>query len=259
MFLDKHKHFYKIFLCYVYYFVQVRQEINEVLSVDPALTGYDTAKFVFTDITHGISNRDRLIVIRDTEGNLVKADWDTRQRMNQIYFPQHGRELKTPRMFSDEHLKSLLERKEYEFILDRACVQFEPDDPEYQRITSIIYQHLNEKNDFEMLRSTRHFGPLAFHLVWFKTIDNLLLELIETSQISDANSLIRLHNHLHENDRVGSDIVLESDEDTKILEKYIAEKSTKKGQLELALQSYKELLKQRLQLEKGIKTAHGVA
>lgn len=34
-----------------------RQPIQEVLSKDPALTGYDTCKYVFTDITYGISDR----------------------------------------------------------------------------------------------------------------------------------------------------------------------------------------------------------
>lgn len=162
-------------------------------------------------------------------------------------------------MFQDQYLKDLLQRKEYEFILDRACAQFEPDDPEYHKVASLTYQHINESNDFEILRSTRHFGPLSFYLVWFKSLDNLLLELIETGHVSDANTLLLLHNKLHANDQIGKEVKLNSEDDTQLVEFYIKEKSTKRGQLELAMQSYKEQLKQKLQLEEGLKKAHGVA
>lgn len=178
--------------------------------------------------------------------------------MCQLYFPSLGRELHTPLMFSDEYLKDLLGRKEYEFVLDRACVQFEPDDPLYQKVTSVTYQEINENGDFEVLRSTRHFGPLTFFLTWFKMIDNLLLELITSSHIKEANLLINLHNKLHEKEQIGKNIVLQSEDDTNLIEKYIVEKSSKKGQMELALQSYKEFSKQKAELEMNIKKAHGV-
>lgn len=34
-----------------------REPIHEVLSQDPGVKGYDTCKYVFTDITFGISDR----------------------------------------------------------------------------------------------------------------------------------------------------------------------------------------------------------
>lgn len=56
-------------------------------------------------------------------------------------------------MFSDEErLHSLLEDMKYEFVLDRACLQYEPNEPNYQRITSITYQHVDLKNKFDLLR-----------------------------------------------------------------------------------------------------------
>lgn len=238
--------------------MQVRESVHTTLSEDPALQGCDTSKFVFTDITYGVSDRNRLIVIRDTDGKLKKADWDTRHRMNQIYFPLKGRKIKTPLMFSEEYLKNLLDNEEYEFILDAATIQFEPDDPLYQKVCSLTYQHINEHNKFEMLRSTRHFGPLVFYLTWFKTLDNFLLELISTSNIGECNSLLKLYSRLHEKD-FGSDIKLIAENDTRLIEKYISEKSSKKGQLELALQSYKELAKQKQDIETDIKKAHGIS
>ena len=85
--------------------VKKRSEINEVLSKDPALQGNDTAKYVFTDITYGIKNKDRLIVVREPDGTLRHANWDERSRLNQIYFPMEGREIFMPKMFEREHLE----------------------------------------------------------------------------------------------------------------------------------------------------------
>jgi len=177
--------------------VQVRKPINKVLIQDPALQGLETSKLVFTDVTFGVKDCDRLIVVREPDGTLKEATWDVRDRMNQVYFPKICRKSKMPRMFEDENLQNLLGRKEYEFILDRACAQFEPDHPDYQRVTSITYQHVNDNDGFEKLRSTRHFGPLAFYLTWFKNIDNLLLELIETAHIEDCNNLLQLYGKIH--------------------------------------------------------------
>lgn len=100
--------------------------------------------------------------------------------------------LQVPRMFQDDYLESLLTREEYEFVLDRACIQFEPYSPAYQRVTSITYQHINDHNNFDSLRSTRHFGPFVFFLAWFKSMDGLLLNLIETSHIEELNSLLKV-------------------------------------------------------------------
>lgn len=56
-------------------------------------------------------------------------------------------------MFTDEDkFNSLMDREEYEFVLDRACIQYDPDEPKYQTVTSITYQHVNTKNNYEKLR-----------------------------------------------------------------------------------------------------------
>lgn len=71
-----------------------RAPIDHVLSQDPALQGLETSTYVFTDVTYGIADRKRLIVVRQPEGTLREADWDVRERMNEIYFPRKGRKLK---------------------------------------------------------------------------------------------------------------------------------------------------------------------
>lgn len=47
-----------------------RQPVNKVLDSDPAIKGYDNVKLVFTDITYGVHDRDRIMVIREPDGVL---------------------------------------------------------------------------------------------------------------------------------------------------------------------------------------------
>ncbi|XP_044751152.1 28S ribosomal protein S22, mitochondrial [Coccinella septempunctata] len=231
--------------------VAVRKPLDRVLSSDPALIGYETSKIVFTDITFGLKNNERLIVVRDPNGQLHEADWNVRDRMNQVYFPQTHRQLKIPHLFIGEHFEDILNRKEYIFILDLACQQFEPDDKEYQRVTSITYQHIYDNNEFEKLRSTRHFGSMTFFLVWNKMIDNLLLDLIETCHIDEAKLLVELYGKINDVN------FTQTNDDFGMIEEFIKNNSTKKAVLELALQSTKDFLKQKEIVEDGIKKAHG--
>ncbi|KAJ8889103.1 hypothetical protein PR048_008597 [Dryococelus australis] len=172
--------------------VKKYDEGDVVISQDPELKGYCEATFIFTDISYAFSPvSDRLVVVRDTDGTLRKASCEQRSRMNQLYFPMPGRQMHMPRMFQDEYLQPLLEQGRYEFVLDRACIQLEPDNPEFQRITSATYNHVDEYRKYDALRSTRHFGPLAFHLAWHHRIDNLLLEIIQTGRLIDVLGLLR--------------------------------------------------------------------
>nr|XP_022913535.1 28S ribosomal protein S22, mitochondrial [Onthophagus taurus] len=233
--------------------IKIRKPIDVIISCDPALKGLEESKMVFTDITFGLNNSERLIVIREPCGTLRHADWDTRERMNQIYFPLQGKKYRIPQMFQDIYFEDLLKRKEYKFILDKTCVQFEPDSVEYQKFTSITYQYINDNHHFDCLRSTRHFGSMCFFLVWHKIIDNLLLELIQTENVIEANVLLNLYCKIH-NVRLD----FKETDDLVSVEEYIAKYSEKKAPLELAVQAYKELLRERIELEKGIKRAHGV-
>lgn len=76
-------------------------------------------------------------------------------------------------------LQNVLDREEYEFVLDLACAQFEPDDPEYQQVTGRVYETVEARRCYQTLHSTRHYGPLCFYLTWNKKIDNLLTTLIQ--------------------------------------------------------------------------------
>ncbi|XP_057330569.1 28S ribosomal protein S22, mitochondrial [Microplitis mediator] len=236
--------------------VQKRKPITGILSKDPEIQGNDTAKYVFTDITYGVSSVDRLIVVRDPEGVLRHANWDERFRMNQTYFPIEGREINPPKMFQDEYLKDLLKREEYEFVLDRACLQYDPDDPEFHRVTSAVYEAVNEKSQFKKLRSTRHYGPMVFYLTWNKNIDNLLLENITNGLIEDAALLVKLYNTVNPSSKA-ADITHEGD-DLKFIQQFIELESPIRGKLQAAIHAYKELEEARKKVDQGVKEAHGI-
>lgn len=122
---------------------------------------------------------------RDQDGTLRRASWEERDKMNAIYFPVPGREFITPRMFTEpEALQNVLNRASeedntYEFVLDRACFNFEPDDPLYISTVETTYEAIDRNGHYEFLKSTRHFGPMAFYLVRMRKMDGLLLHSIK--------------------------------------------------------------------------------
>lgn len=182
--------------------VKIRKDEPKVFSEDPAIAGHETTKIVFTDITYGVSDRNRLVVVREPNGVLREATAAEKHRMNQVYFPVSHKEMDTPKMFEPEHLENVLQRKEYEFILDRACTQFEPDSEEYHNIVKQVYERVNAESHFESLRSTRHFGPMVFHLLWEKKPDNLLIELLNSDYLDEAVLTIELYYKIHPTDNV---------------------------------------------------------
>ncbi|RZF41048.1 hypothetical protein LSTR_LSTR002680 [Laodelphax striatellus] len=214
-----------------------RKEIDEVISEDPNLAGFERSNIVFTDITFGKSDVNRLIVIRETNGRLRKANWDERFRMNQVYFPAEGRKMNPPSLFKQENMLRLCEEQRYEFLLDLACIQFEPDDPEYLRITETVYDSIDEAQAYELLRSTRHYGPLMFHLVTNRSIDNVLVENLQTDRLEDAVWAISLYHLLHPESKSKSTELIPGEE-LQFIKSYIETDSKKRGLLEMSLQTY---------------------
>lgn len=257
--------------------MQALDDKQKTISEDSAISGFSTSKFVFTDVTYGMKNSDRFIVIRYPDGSLKQAPFDVRKRVYQAYFPVEGRKFEEPVMFNDENLKDLIETQQFEFILDSCCLQYEPFEPRYHQITSLVYNAINESESFHLLRSTRHFGPLAFHLAWHKNIDNLLQDMIrrdylrnavelislmyKLNAIPDDTSVLKQFNYADEGEKQikltlkvllsksQSDVkqIEKSDEDLKLdeicfefIQSYAKNHSAKKGQLERTLQTYKE-------------------
>ncbi|GFW72470.1 28S ribosomal protein S22, mitochondrial [Trichonephila clavipes] len=229
--------------------MEIREPINEVLSKDPELQGYLKNKTVFTDISPNVSSRDRVITVRETDGTLRKATWEERERMNQIFFPIPGRKFEMPKMFESPYLENLLDEGSYKFVLDCACAQFEPDAPDYHRVCNQTYEHINQKKEFDVLRSTRHFGPMAFYLTYKKNIDPLLLDMISRHLISDAVDTVKLLYIMHPELHASKEI---NENEIEFLKDYIKKHSSQSDDLELALQTFVEHQKSNLQKEAAV-------
>lgn len=170
----------------------------KVISKDPEIQGLTESKMVFIDTTFGLKDRSRIVLIRHPSGVLETADQVTRRRLIETYFPFKGRELVVPRMFFGDHLQRVLDEGKYEFVLNRAIIQFEPYEKDYHRVTSITYQHIEKHNAFDTIRSTRHFGPMAFFLAWHKMIDNLVLDCIRRDYLRNAVEAVCLMYNLNQ-------------------------------------------------------------
>jgi small subunit ribosomal protein S22 len=129
-----------------------------------------------------------LVICRDTDGTLRYGNWEERSKVNNAYFPTPERKHKMAKLFSDRNvLQGVLERASpsdntYEFVLDRACLQFEPDDPKYIEVVEHTYSSIDKKQDYDYLSSTRHFGPMVFYLVRTRQMDNLLIHYIKSER-----------------------------------------------------------------------------
>lgn len=169
-----------------------------ILSKDEDIVGYTKFKISFVDISPGHSNRTRLMSIREPDGTLRYPTHKERSRLNHIFYPGEYKCIDVPKMFEEDNLSKLLEKREYLYILDRACLQFEPDDPDYVAIISKVYDHIDVKKDYHLLRSTRHFGPLSLYLAYNKKANGLLVEMITKGLKEDAVKLVKIFNECHD-------------------------------------------------------------
>merc|ERR1712135_50527 len=119
-------------------------------------------------------------------------------------------------------------------VLEQVLIEFEPDSPEYISLFHQVYDDVNERSLFSDLHSTRYFGGLVFFLVKHRTPDNLLIHLLQNSQIEGAVDLVRLFHILHNE----GENLQNSNDSVAILEDFISLSANKKS-LQLALDTYK--------------------
>jgi len=241
-----------------------REPIDKILSFDPVIQGHDNSTFLMIDVSMNIKDRDRIIVARDPDGTLRNASWDERTKMLRVYFPVPGREFTTPKMFSESAvLQAVLDRASpddntYEYILDRACIQFEPDDPHYISVVETTYDAIDQKRHYDYIRSTRHFGPFVFYLVRNRKMDNLLIYNLQKERIKDGTSPMITLFHLVFPECKSKPELGQSPQDSELLRRYIEYDAVKKSELELAYNAYEETVSNRQQIEDGLHKAHGI-
>lgn len=201
----------------------------KVLAQNPELVGYMQNKVMFVDISPGYSDRNRLMTVRESDGTLRYPSHEERSRLNHIFYPSDVKSIDYPKMFERENLLKLLKKREYKYVLDRACLQFEPDDPRYFKITSQVYDYINSKMDHDKLRSTRHFGPMSLYLAFNNKADDLLIEMLGRDLVEDAAKVVEIYytcRNIEYHDQVDAIDILRS---------YTDNHSNKKYNLDLAL------------------------
>ncbi|XP_019905220.1 28S ribosomal protein S22, mitochondrial isoform X2 [Esox lucius] len=213
-----------------------RKPIHDVLSEDMILEGMDTAKYIFTDITFNIPHRERFIVVREPSGTLRKASWEERDRMVQVYFPKEGRRLMAPPIFKEENLKD-----RHVDLLDLCQVQFEPDSSEYIRVHAATYEDLEKQRKYDLLRSTRHFGGMAWFLVNTRTVDGLIVDMLQKDLLQDAVSLVGLFNMVHPHSETAKESSSQQASGLDLIKIYAKRESQRAGYIELALQAYEQI------------------
>ncbi|XP_070761336.1 small ribosomal subunit protein mS22 isoform X2 [Enoplosus armatus] len=221
--------------------LQERKPINDVLSEDKILDGMDTSKYVFTDITYDTPHRERFIVVREPNGTLRKATWEERDRLIQIYFPKEGRKLTAPLVFKEENLKMVFSQDRHEDVLDRCLVQFEPDSSEYIRVHAATYEDLDKHGKYELLRSTRHFGGMAWYLLNARRVDGLIVDMLKRELLQDAVSLVSLFHVVHPHSESAQEAATQQATGTDLLKIYAQKESQRSGYIELALQAYEQM------------------
>jgi small subunit ribosomal protein S22 len=247
-----------------------RKDIKKVIGFDAYLQGLDpdNSTIILTDISLNGNDRDRLVICRDPDGTLRYGNWEERSKVNNAYFPTPGRTHKIPPLFIDRNvLHEVLERASptdntYEFVLDRASLQFEPDDPKYIEVVEYTYASIDKKQNYDYLSSTRHYGPMVFYLVRTRQMDNLLIHYIKSERISpDAVLLVSLfHKIFAKSESSSSQSQSQEGEDPNIakIRQYIESSSIKKSELELALNWYLETEQGKRDMTEGLQRAHGM-
>ncbi|KAM6933789.1 small ribosomal subunit protein mS22 [Xenentodon cancila] len=217
-----------------------RKSINDVLAEDKILEGMDTAKYVFTDITYNIPHKDRFIVVREPNGTLRKAAWEERDRLVQVYFPKEGRKLTAPLIFKEENLKMAFSQDRHEDVLNLCLVQFEPDSSDYIRVHAATYEDLDKHGKYDLLRSTRHFGGMAWYLVKARRVDGLIVDMLKRELLKDAVGLVSLFHMVHPVSESAQEAASQQATGTDLIKIYSQRESQKSGYIELALQAFEQ-------------------
>uniref|UniRef100_A0A8C9AEI2 Mitochondrial ribosomal protein S22 n=1 Tax=Prolemur simus TaxID=1328070 RepID=A0A8C9AEI2_PROSS len=220
--------------------LEERAPINDVLAEDKILEGTETTKYVFTDISYSIPHRERFIVVREPSGTLRKASWEERDRMIQVYFPKEGRRILPPIIFKEENLKTMYSQDRHVDVLNLCVAQFEPDSAEYIKVHHQTYEDIDKHGKYDLLRSTRHFGGMAWYFVNKRKIDGLLIDQIQRDLIDDATSLVHLYHLLHPDGQSALEAKDQAAEGINLIKVFAKTEAQKGAYIELTLQTYQE-------------------
>nr|CAB3264000.1 28S ribosomal protein S22, mitochondrial-like [Phallusia mammillata] len=218
-----------------------REEIEETIAFDELLDGYEEGKLIFTDITVDLKPDERCMVVREPTGLLRRAQWDERDRALGVYYPKCGRSLHKDPVF--ENPQVAFKNQFHKNILERILVEFVPDSKEFIHYTQMVYDEIDKESQYDLLRSTRFFGGLAFYLAKHKSIDGLLKNILENkSSLPDAADLVKLFCLINNESNTARNLKdLNNCDDFRIVQVYVQNDATMKKILELSLQTFQQI------------------
>uniref|UniRef100_A0AC35U8V2 28S ribosomal protein S22, mitochondrial n=1 Tax=Rhabditophanes sp. KR3021 TaxID=114890 RepID=A0AC35U8V2_9BILA len=170
-----------------------RPNKSKILEKEEGIAGFDESKFIFTDITFDATDQDRTIVVRETDGTLRTATPSEHDRMNRMYYEKPNRPVLEPALFSGDDLKKALDTDKHEFVLDWACWFYEPDDPNFVALSKQVFDQILLAQKFDILYSTRHYGPFLFYCALNKEYIRLLNFFGREDRLADSATFIKLY------------------------------------------------------------------
>ncbi|XP_030729231.1 small ribosomal subunit protein mS22 isoform X2 [Globicephala melas] len=224
---------------------------EEVQSILIKMTGLDLKKIfkpaiqevkppTYKLMTQAQLEEERFIVVREPSGTLRKATWEERDRMIQVYFPKEGRRVLTPVIFKEENLQTMYSQDRHADVLNLCVAQFEPDSAEYIKIHHQTYEDIDKYGKYDVLRSTRHFGGMAWYFVNKKKIDGLLIDQIQRDLVDDATSLVQLYHILHPDGQSAQEAKKQAAEGLHLVKVFAETEAQKGAYIELTLQAYQD-------------------
>jgi len=180
----------------------MREPIDIILDEDHGLIDFDEhgADFVFTDISDSVDDYNRAIIVRENRtGILREADWDLREKINNLYWSPMGFEklIEKPPLLEEENLNFILKHDRHEEILDFIYTHFEEDSEDAITLLHKVYDNLGLTNNFELLLSTRYYGGLMYYFVSSGRTSELIEYFDEKERTDDAEDIEKLHMLVH--------------------------------------------------------------
>ena len=142
----------------------------------------------------------------------------------------------------------------YEYILNRNCVQFEPDHPVYIRTAEAVYEDIAANGHYDVLYSTRHYGPMVFFFAYNKKCDDLIVHYLRRKNLDGAASVARVFGLIHEDSAVAGKLgmpVLD------LIRLYTNNDSLKSSKVHLTLEAALEAIEKDTEAVKSAQESQG--
>jgi len=196
------------------YIKEPRKEIDVVIQEDLDLISHDDdgADIVLLDIGRQHNNFTRPMVKREnTTGILREANWEERDRINNIYWPRKHEEEEIPGILEEPHLSINFDRHKHEDVLDLLYTHLvQIDAPEHLEMLHRVYEDIGQRKGFDVLSSTKYYGGMVWYFVVNKRSSELIDHYYSSKRLPHAANMVRLHALAH--DELKCDI--ESDDKT---------------------------------------------